>query len=96
MSTLELVYPVWVYHEVKCPDGVIARSAEQMSKLEEEYGKGWVDTPLKYKVQPAPKPPPEKVNQAMADELVVEVQKIEEPLIEEKPKDTKSKKEKKS
>jgi hypothetical protein len=43
-------YPIWRYHQEKCPAGLIVYSSEQDNSL----GDGWVDSPGKFTKEEAP------------------------------------------
>ncbi|MBK7892837.1 MAG: hypothetical protein IPJ84_18895 [Bdellovibrionales bacterium] len=38
------IFPTWIYHESKSPEGLIVNSPAELAAL----GPGWVDTPAKF------------------------------------------------
>lgn len=44
VQVMSQIFPTWVYHESKAPEGVIVNDENELKAL----GSGWVDSPAKF------------------------------------------------
>ena len=71
------IFPTWIYHESKSPEGLIVNSPAELAAL----GDGWVDSPAKFGAKLAE----ESVEEAVEEMPAADAQVIPEFKLDDGP-----------